>query len=124
MIYYKCNKCGKEWESEVDNIRCPSCSEKEIEYDSEKSTKEFICHTCQIIYEFPFDECKGWWNYKCEKCYNMAQDKKDIYINFNNIVSKTKIGQYTKFKPDMNYLEKTYGDELHKPYDTFTKKKK
>ncbi len=90
----------------------------------EKIMAEFICYDCKIIFEVDDKECEGYYNWKCPECGHIAKGSKNVNFNMpSNKVSRQKMGEFRKWKPSWNYLQKTYDNELYKPYDEFRKKK-
>jgi transposase-like protein len=86
---------------------------------------EMTCPDCEESWEVSSEEAETNWNFKCPSCNKFFPGKKSVSIGsatLNDNRTTIKKGSYKK--PNMNYLEKTYGDELHKPLDSFKKKKR
>lgn len=123
MIHYKCSNCSKEFDIDFDSVTCKYCHSENIT-PSEDSFKTYTCNKCENVLEIPFEESKGYYNWKCGECYSMMQ------CTTFNIVGETKgpkkqvLNKGKVTRPNIDYLTKEYGDELNKPIESFKKKKK
>ena len=93
--------------------------------EKKTTTNDVVCYECETIFEVTDEERETYYNFKCPSCGRICAGFKNINFNMpSNKPTSEKIGEFKRFKPNMNYLEKTYGDELHKPAESFKKKKR
>jgi hypothetical protein len=124
MIYHKCNKCNHEY-TKKEKCICEKCKSEDISIDYKKSYNEFICKECEQILQIPLKESEGYWNWKCPDCQSICPTIKNINFNMpSNQVKIEKLKEFKVRKPALNYMNKTYGDELNRPLTEFKKKKR